>query len=58
MNRLRLFAAVLTAGLVLAACSQGSGSGDPAAYPSEPIRMLVPYTAGGPTDIAARSLAK
>jgi tripartite-type tricarboxylate transporter receptor subunit TctC len=58
MNRLRLFAAVLTAGLVLAACGQGSGSGDPAAYPSEPIRMLVPYTAGGPTDIAARSLAK
>jgi tripartite-type tricarboxylate transporter receptor subunit TctC len=57
MNRLRLLAAVLTAGLVLAACGQGSGSGDPGAYPSEPIRMLVPYTAGGPTDIAARSLA-
>jgi len=28
-----------------------------AAYPEKPIRMLVPYSAGGPTDIVARALA-
>jgi tripartite-type tricarboxylate transporter receptor subunit TctC len=58
VKRLRLPAAALALALLLAACGQGSGSGEPAAYPSEPIRMLVPYTAGGPTDIAARSLAR
>jgi tripartite-type tricarboxylate transporter receptor subunit TctC len=58
MIRLRHCAAALAGGLLLAACGQGAGSGDPAAYPSEQIRMIVPYTAGGPTDIAARSLAR
>ncbi|OLT00876.1 hypothetical protein BJF90_05900 [Pseudonocardia sp. CNS-004] len=55
MNRLRL-AAAFAAALLLAACGQGSG--EPEEYPSDQIRLLVPYTAGGPTDIAARSLGK
>jgi tripartite-type tricarboxylate transporter receptor subunit TctC len=55
MNRLRL-AAAFAAALLLAACGQGSGETEE--YPSDQIRMLVPYTAGGPTDIAARSLGK
>lgn len=58
MKRLRLLTALLTAGTLLAACGQGSGSGDPEAYPSEQVRLIVPYSAGGPTDIAARSLAR
>jgi tripartite-type tricarboxylate transporter receptor subunit TctC len=56
MNRLRL-AAALSAALLLAACG-GQRSAEPEAYPSEQIRLIVPYTAGGPTDIAARSLGK
>lgn len=58
MNRLRLLAVGIAAGLLLAACGQGSDTGDPAAYPTEQVRLIVPYTAGGPTDIAARSLAR
>ncbi|GAA0944593.1 tripartite tricarboxylate transporter substrate binding protein [Pseudonocardia zijingensis] len=54
MNRFRLIAAAAAA-LLLAACG-GQGSEEPEAYPSDQIRLIVPYTAGGPTDIAARSL--
>jgi tripartite-type tricarboxylate transporter receptor subunit TctC len=56
MNRLRL-AAALAAALLLAACG-GQSPAEPEAYPSDQIRLIVPYTAGGPTDIAARSLGK
>ncbi len=52
----------LSLGLVLTACGGESGSGAPAAqqesYPTERIRLIVPYTAGGPTDIAARAVAQ
>ncbi|MCF6744219.1 tripartite tricarboxylate transporter substrate binding protein [Blastococcus sp. KM273128] len=56
MRSARVLVALLTA-TALAAC----GSDDPAPgggdFPSENVRLLVPYTAGGPTDIAARALA-
>jgi tripartite-type tricarboxylate transporter receptor subunit TctC len=52
----RTIAALAALGL-LAACAEdgGSAAGDPAAYPSEEIRLLVPYAAGGPTDLTARA---
>ncbi len=56
MNRLRV-AAALAAALLLAACG-GQRSDEPEAYPSDQIRLIVPYTAGGPTDIAARALGR
>lgn len=46
-------AAVLAAVGLLAACGGGQPSGD--AYPSEEVRILVPYAAGGPTDLTARA---
>ncbi|MGY1723964.1 tripartite tricarboxylate transporter substrate binding protein [Blastococcus sp. SYSU DS0533] len=56
MRSARVLVALLTA-TALTACGgddAGPGGGD---FPSENVRLLVPYTAGGPTDIAARALA-
>lgn len=59
MNRIRPTLAALAACLLLAACGgQSAGSGDAEAFPSEEIRLIVPYVAGGPTDIAARALGR
>jgi tripartite-type tricarboxylate transporter receptor subunit TctC len=62
MTRLRLLPLALAASLV-AACGGGSDAtsttgGAAADYPSERIRLIVPYTAGGPTDIAGRALGE
>jgi tripartite-type tricarboxylate transporter receptor subunit TctC len=44
-----------TALLLLTACA-GPGKGDAEDYPSDEIRLIVPYTPGGPTDLAARTI--
>jgi tripartite-type tricarboxylate transporter receptor subunit TctC len=52
----RTIAALTALGLLAACAEQGGGTGgDPAAYPTEEIRLLVPYGAGGPTDLTARA---
>ena len=55
MRPLRALAALLVTAAALSGCAEDSGS-VAADYPAEDIRLLVPYTAGGPTDIAARAL--
>ena len=56
MRSLRPLAALLVTAATLVGCAEDSASVAAADYPSEDIRLLVPYTAGGPTDIAARAV--
>jgi tripartite-type tricarboxylate transporter receptor subunit TctC len=42
--------------LVLAAC--GGGEGDPADYPEDSVSIIVPFSAGGPTDTVTRLIAE
>ncbi|MGU7844133.1 Bug family tripartite tricarboxylate transporter substrate binding protein, partial [Burkholderia sp. AW33-5] len=46
------FMGVLSGVLVLA-----GGAAHAESYPSKPIRVIVPFSAGGPTDAMARDLA-
>ena len=48
-------AALAGLGLLLAACSSGA---DPAAYPEDDIEVIVPFSAGGPTDTVTRMIAE
>jgi len=52
MRRLLLCAPLAVTGLLL------GGSAMSASYPERPIRLVVPYTAGGITDVLARALAE
>ena len=53
----RIAALLLSVVMVFALCACGAGSGSVEDYPDGAITMIVNYSAGGGTDLAARALA-
>ena len=58
MHRSRTFVSGLAALLVVTAALVASPAAMAQAWPSKPIRLIVPYTAGGSSDFVARVMAQ
>ena len=56
MSRATVAFTVLTAAVSVVPCAFGAQA-EKGAYPVKPIRLIVPLTAGGPTDTLARIVA-
>jgi tripartite-type tricarboxylate transporter receptor subunit TctC len=54
----RLARSVLVSGLVAAGSLMVASAGSAAEFPARPIKLVIPYAAGGPTDIFGRLVAE
>ena len=55
-KELALFAAIVLVSMLAAACAAFCAGVHAQAFPSKPIHIVVPYPAGGTTDLMARAL--
>ena len=55
MRKLQSFICVIGASCVAAGIASGAAAAE--TYPAKPLRMVIPYTPGGPTDLVGRALA-
>ena len=51
------FKALLVAGAAIAAFGAGTSAFGQAVFPDKPVSLIVPFAAGGPTDVVARMIA-
>lgn len=56
-RRIRTVAVAAVGLSLVAACGQGGGSDDASSYPDDAITIVVPFSAGGPTDTVTRLIA-
>jgi tripartite-type tricarboxylate transporter receptor subunit TctC len=57
-NAMRFLISTLTLASLLAAFVASDRPGEAAGYPAGPVKIVVPYPAGGPADFTARVLAE
>jgi tripartite-type tricarboxylate transporter receptor subunit TctC len=56
-KRLSFLRSIVGLGLILVGALLPTGGASAQTYPSRPIKMIVPFAAGGPSDVAGRTLA-